>query len=250
MEVRMSGSNFLPASDSGLLSWSANFGAQLTAGGGTDGPTMGQAVEYTEAQSTYALALTAATDPITRTSAKIEAKNTAKTALIAMSRELARIVQAYPLVTNARRIELGLTVRKTPAPIPAPTEAPSLDITQVRGRTISVRVHRGGTLRGKPEGVSGFRLFSFVGENPPSDLRLWAFQLGDTRTTGTIVLSDSVAAGSRVWLCACWLNPTQQAGPLCDPVGTYAQYGAPTGVQGVEADGAGELSAARTRKAA
>ncbi len=221
--------HFLPRTDAGLLSWSANFLARIQLDPTVYGLTADDAADYALLQAQYDQKLSAATDPLTRGGSTILAKNIARDFLAAESRKLARIIQANPAVTNQQKYDLALNVRAARTPIPPPAEVPVLDLMSVSGRTVEIRLHNGtSTRRGKPAGVAGANLFSFVGETPPADLKAWTFQQGDSRTKATITFDNSVAPGSRVWLCARWFNAKLQPGPTCAPVGTYTQYGSPT----------------------
>ncbi|MCC6422985.1 MAG: hypothetical protein IT447_05855 [Phycisphaerales bacterium] len=234
---------YLPESDSGLRDWAANFDTLINAAPVTYGLSISQATSYGEKRSAYATALTAATDPSTRGDATILAKNIAKLSLIAISRELGQFVRSNPIVTDAQRQALGLNIRAQRAPIPAPTEAPQMDILSISGRTVSIRLHKQGSGRGKPTGVAGARLFSFVGETAPQDLRDWTFEGTDSRTKFSITLAADIPTGSRVWLTACWFNPMQECGPSCEPINTYVQYGPPTAQSAIR-DSDGPISRA------
>ena len=112
---------YLPSTDAGLLNWSANFKTQLDAL--TDptivGLTSAQASEYANTQNAYDTAYTAATDPSTRGKATVFAKNEAKKALVAISREFGMAMTRHPGVTDQQRLDFGLTVRDNePTPVP------------------------------------------------------------------------------------------------------------------------------------
>jgi hypothetical protein len=171
----------------------------------------------------YSTSLTASSDPSTRGPAAVLAKDTAKRTLVAYIRQLARIVQANPAVTNTQRFDLGLPARGTlPSPIPAPAEAPDVDVKRVGGRTILIRIHRAtGSRRGKPAGVAGANVYSHVGATPPASLVDWTYEGHVSRPNNVeVVLPADVAGGSTVWLCASWFNPRGQAGPTSAPVST------------------------------
>jgi hypothetical protein len=61
--------------------------------------------------------------PETRTKPKINAKNVAKRALVAMASELSKLIDGTASVTEEQRLELGLSVRATPTPTPDPGTA-------------------------------------------------------------------------------------------------------------------------------
>lgn len=219
--------DFLPSKDAELLAWSANFASLTTATPTAFGLVAAQATAYAALHTAFAGALETATEPTTRTRAAVAVKNDARSPLKAMARELARVINAFPSITNAQRINLGLNPRAGElTPINPPTEQPVVEVAAAIGRTFKVRLRSiDSSRRGKPEGVDGATLFSFVGEEPPSDISQWKFEGSTSRTTFDLELAPTVPAGSQVWLTAFWFNPRSQSGPAATPVSAYVAGG-------------------------
>jgi len=213
-------SSFLPSTDAGLLAWSLNFKTLITATPTVYGLTAPQATAYGTLHDAYNTALVAC-EPSTRTRPAVATKNTARTNLKANARLLAKLVQAAPLVTDAQRLALGLNVRQAPAPVPAPSSAPNLDVVSVSAWTVSIKLHdaSSGKKRGRPPGVSGAAIFSYVGATPPTALNDWHFEGNTGKTTIDAAFSNTLAPGAKVWLTAFWFNNRKQSGPACTPVG-------------------------------
>lgn len=223
----MPNKDFLPTKDAELLAWSANFSELISGDPTLYGLTAGQATEYATLHAAFAAALETATEPSTRTRGAVAAKNDARTPLKAMARELARITNAVPTITNQQRIDLGLNPRDNePSPINPPTESPVLEVVSAVGRMMKVKL-RGvnSERRGKPDGVDGATVFSFVGDAPPTDIAQWKFEGSTTRTIFTLEFPATVAAGAQVWLTAFWFNPRSQSGPACQPVSAFVAGG-------------------------
>ncbi len=140
---------------------------------------------------------------------------------------LARLVQATPSVTPEQKSELEVTVRDGEgSPIPAPPTPPQIDLVSMVGRTLSIRLHNGdSTRRGKPAGVAGASVFSYVGPTPPAEIASWKFEGSTTRTTTDVAFAPDLAPGTKVWVTAFWFNPRSQSGPACDPVSALIQFG-------------------------
>lgn len=219
--------DFIPTKDAELLAWSANFSAMITADPTEYGLTAPQATAYAALHAAFAAALETATEPSTRTRGTVAAKDDARAPLKAMARELARIANAYPPITNQQRIDLGLNPRDAePTPINPPTVSPVLEVVSAVGRTLKIRLREANSdRRGKPAGVDGATLFSFVGAEPPADIALWKFEGSTTRTSFDVEFPPTVAAGSQVWLTAFWFNPRSQSGPACAPVTAFLAGG-------------------------
>jgi hypothetical protein len=219
--------SFLPNKDAALLAWSLNFSAKITATPTAYGLTAPQATAYATLHTNYATAL-AACDPGERSKSLVAAKNAARAALKSSARLLALLVQGTASVTDAQKLELGLTVRAMPSPIPPPAYAPALDVVSVSGRTVRIRLHDStdAARRGKPAGVNGATVLSFVGTTPPDGVDGgWKFEGNTGRTIVDVVFPETVAAGAKVWLAAFWFNGSKQSGPICAPVGTNVQFG-------------------------
>jgi hypothetical protein len=191
--------NFIPSRGADLVNWSANFNTLIGATPTAYGLTTAQATAYGTAHTAYANAYSTATDPSTRTKSTIITKDVTRASLVALARQLARIIQANPAVTPAQKADLGLTVREVePSPRPAPATPPDIDVISMMGSTVKIRLHDATTAsrRGKPEDVIGAAVFSFVGTAPPTDTGAWKFEGNTTKTHVDIVFGPSVPPGS------------------------------------------------------
>jgi hypothetical protein len=216
----------LPTTDAGLLLWAQNFYSVANPSPTTFGLTAAVLTAFNTALTTYSTAL-AACDPGQRSKASVAAKNTARAALVTQCRSLINLVDANLSVTNAQKIELGIKVRGTPAPIPAPAYSPTLKVESVDKWTVWVKLSdaEDSGKRGKPDGVFGAAVYSYVGINPPSEIGAWRFEGNVGRVKFAIPFAATLAPGTRVWLTAQWFNGRKQAGPACDPVATNLQGG-------------------------
>jgi hypothetical protein len=221
--------DFLPSRDAELVTWSTNFNTRVSAAPTTYGLTAGQATAYDALHDAFVAAYNTASADATNSTANVIAKDDARANLKANARTLARIVQANPSVTNVQRSELGLTVRDAePSPIPPPAAAPGLDVVSVSGNTVRVRLHD--TLnparRGRPDGVAGAAVFSYVGATAPSEAAGWTFEGNTVKTTVNVMFPAATAPGAKVWFTAFWFNAKAQSGPACAAVGTNLPGGA------------------------
>lgn len=216
------GRSFYLGTDAELYTGSQNFSTKITATPTAFGLVAAQATAYASLNSAWGTSYLLAVDPETRTKGAIAAKNQARANLRKMASDLAKIIDGTATVTDAQRLDLGLNVRATPAPIPAPSQAPNLDVVSRTGTTVQIKLHDGaGTRRRKPAGVQGAAVFSHVGSGgatPPADLSNWKFEGNTTRTKIDVQFDAALAPGTVVWLCAFWFNPRAQAGPGCTPV--------------------------------
>lgn len=219
--------SFLPSGDAELLAWSTNFNSLINSKASGFGLTNALAQAYTAKHTAYATAFQTAFDPNTRTRPNLALKDQAKAALDLYARELVRIVQAYPELTDDQRRELKITVRKSRTPNPPPTVRPALTIVSVTGRTVTVKIRDNGesSRRAKPADVLGASVYTFVGANYPTDPLAWTFDGTTTKTTHSIVFPQDVPNGAQIWVCAAWFNRKTETGPVSIPVTTNIQGG-------------------------
>lgn len=219
---------YLPAREPELVDFARNFDTLITATPGAFGLDAGQALTFNGLWSTFWGAYQAAVDPITRTPGMIQAKRDAKRAMISGDggiRELVNIIQSFPGTTNQMRADLRITVADVePTPVPIPILAPEIDLLPPVVRRVRVRLHNKKTLGrgGKPDGVDGALVFSYVGPNPPAaeDTNLWNFEVNTKKTSFEIEFPSTVPAGSTVWITAFWYNPRGDSGPSTPAVYT------------------------------
>lgn len=221
----MNQKNFIPGKEADLLSFTANIATKVEANPPDFGVALDTATDYKNTQTAFAAAYALTLDPSTRNSPNIATKNAAKKTLIAATRSLVKQIQAWPGITDAKREELQITIPDTePTPIGPPAEMPVLRIAAVRGRTLDIELRNTENKRPKPAGVKAANLFTWVGDNPPGDLKQWQFEGGTTKSDPTFTFPESVAPGTPVWVTALWINPTLQPGPACAPVKVHTNY--------------------------
>jgi hypothetical protein len=221
------GNSFFTGTDHQLYTGSQAFSTKISATPTAYGLVAAQATAYAALNTAYSTAYLAAIDPLTRTRAAVATKKQAKVNLKAMASDLAKIINGTPTVTDAQKIDLGLNVRATPAPIPPPTVRPGMDLISVVGRIVKVHIHdsASSTKRGKPAGVLGANVYSFVGTTYPTDPAAWLFEGSTTKNTFDVLFPNTVANGAQVWICATWFNKTTQTGPVSVPITTNVQGG-------------------------
>lgn len=220
--------DFIPEREGDLLNWSRNFCDLIVAQPTMFGLTADQAAWYAALDDNYATEYFRSRNNEMRTPGQIQKKNAAKKALKAAARLLARIVRATPGVTNAERARLGLTVPDEElTPATRPSDPPILSLLPSTGRVVRVRLQDNAspTRRGKPHGVAGAAVFSYVGDKPSGRLGDWTFEGNMTRPTFAIDIDSTVPAGARVWIAAMWYNTRGKPGPVCAAQSVRVQDG-------------------------
>lgn len=216
----MPGKTFLPSREASLLAWSNNLATRLV-GAPTDyGVTLPQAEAYAATQSAFAVAYGLLQDPATRNKPNVADKNTKKQALIEASREMVRIIQAWPEMTDKKREELQVTVPDVdPTPVPVPATMPRITFISALGRVVEFKVNDvDETRRGRPPQVAAALIYTYVGETPPLDIKQWNFQGPSTKVVNDVTFPVDTPAGATAWFTAVWVNRRMQPGPATNPV--------------------------------
>jgi hypothetical protein len=222
----------IPKKDSLLVPWGSNFDVKVTASPVTYALTAAQALSFHTAYQSYVAAyndVATARSAGTRSRVLTQIKETAKAGLLRVGRELYAIVQESNSVPPADKEDVGVLVRKTTtSPVPAPSAAPGISILATVGNTIKLRLFDSvdTARRGKPLGVDGAAVFSYVGATAPTEESAWTFEGNTARPRIDIVFPAETPAGSKVWFTAFWFNQRKQRGPAASPIGSNLPGGA------------------------
>ena len=224
----------IPRRDDLLDAYGANFDRQATAAPERFGLTAEMAARFRLAYRPFAeslsklLAARAAGD---WSQSMTGDRDAAKAALLACARTLYHRVRASSDVSDANKILLGVHVpARRGSPVPPPSVRPAARVVSQGGRAVGVQISpaagngRSGRVK-RPDGATCAWVYFHVGDDYPSDERLWQFRGGVTRGTLDVKLAPDVPPGSRVWVCARYVNRKQQPGPMAPPVHTHVGGG-------------------------
>ena len=115
------GSSFYRArTNDALRTGSQVFSDLINAGPVPYGLTVLQGSDYEALNDDFAAKLLISEAPTTRSKTTIQSRNDAKILLVAKAAQLAKLIDGIGTVTNQQKIDLGLSVRATPEPSPAP----------------------------------------------------------------------------------------------------------------------------------
>ncbi|MEO6435544.1 MAG: hypothetical protein ABIP55_07250 [Tepidisphaeraceae bacterium] len=221
----------IPTKDALLVPWANNFSARVSVAGNPYSVSAAQAAEMSSRTAAFVASYNALMDARadgTKAESQTADKDTKKSALLELGRELYAFIAANTSISDADKILVGVHVRgdKNSA-VPAPTARPGMDLVSAIARTVTVNIHdiASSTKRRKADGAIFAFVYSFVGENYPTDPTLWQFRGAATKSTYEIVFPDSVASGAQVWICAAWVNRRGETGPVSVPITTNVQGG-------------------------
>ncbi len=212
--------DFLPSRESDLLNWSKTFNQTLNLDPLLYGVSIEQAQEYNDLHQAFFNSYRIASSPETRTAGNIIVKNEKMKAVVAMARLLSRIIQANPNIGDDLKYNLGLTVRaKSVRKIDPPSEAPTVQVRSTAGYTIQIHLGKltETTRRGRPVAAAGATVWTFVGDEAPSDRRDWISHGNTTKTTIDLHFPAKTPNGATIWITAAWYSRRGEFSPLSTP---------------------------------
>lgn len=221
----------IPIKDASLVPWANNFAARIAEAGNPYSIPAGQVAEMATLAAafveSYRTLMTARAEG-TRAESQTAGKETKKSALLALGRELYASIAASTSISDAEKVSVGVHVRPEKySRVPAPTDQPAMGVVSVYIRTVTVRIYdrANGTLRGKPSGAIGAKIYTFVGEEYPTDAAQWDYRGDATKGKFAIPFPPSVPNGAQVWVRAAWYNRKGEIGPTSAPISTNIQGG-------------------------
>ncbi len=221
----------IPTKDALLVPWANNFSTRISASGNPYFVSAAQATEMTSLTAAFVGSyntLMGARADGTKAESQTADKDAKKSALMDLGRELYAFIAASTSISDADKILAGVHVRGAKnSAVPAPTARPGMDIVSVVARTVTVNIHdsASSTKRRKASGATSAFVYTYAGENYPTDPTLWQFQGAATKSIYKIIFRDTVASGAQVWVCAAWVNRRGETGPVSVPITTNVQGG-------------------------
>jgi hypothetical protein len=210
---------YIPSKDADFDSWLVNFSNLLTASPTTYGLVSGDAVIVAGVTTTWSAAYAAATNPGTRTSVTIAAKDAARNNATATVRPYAVSISRNPAVDNGDKVDIGVNL-PNPArtPIPAPTTQPALSLRSAAHfqHVLAYRDTSTPTSKAKPFGAVQMELRVTVATGSSSDPEA-AKPLTQATKSPVFISWTSPDVGKTATYFARWVT---KSGP-----GGQAQYG-------------------------
>ncbi|MDR2765351.1 MAG: hypothetical protein LBB90_10025 [Tannerella sp.] len=205
--------DYIPRKESELVAWSANFTAQVAANATAWEIPAGEVTALQTADTAFA-ALHAQADSPAKNSIIVAKKDAARKTLTAKIRELAGFRLKNPVITDAQRVALGLTVHDTKqTTISAPKSRPELDIDVLDFGRLKVLFHdMGSSSKAKPYGVNGAVIVYAVLDAPPVDPSALNRSALATRTPYILEFTGE-ERGKTVYVALCWQNQKGERGP-------------------------------------
>jgi hypothetical protein len=206
--------DYIPGPDASFQAWQSNFVTYANANLAALGLVAADMVPITTGQTAWATAFPAHVAAVNAAKAAKQTKDESRAAYVAAIRPLVRRLQASPLVSDAEKASLGITVAQSSGPIGPPTTAPivSIECGNRLQQVLRFVDSATPTKKAKPPGALGVEIWNKVGTTPPtgeSDLRFVAVD-----TNAPYVLNfDSADGGKTNYVWMRWVSPTGERGP-------------------------------------
>lgn len=163
---------YIPAPDALFDAWLTNFSALITAAPATYGLTAPNAVTIAAQQAAFNAAYLIATNPATRTTPSIAAKDAARNLAELTVRPFAIDISRNPAVTNLDKTAVGVNLPNTArTPVPPPLTVPGITLVSAIHflHTLAFRDTSTPTTKAKPFGAIGMELWRTLAVGPSVD---------------------------------------------------------------------------------
>jgi hypothetical protein len=205
--------DYIPQKDSKLVAWSDNFYHTVSDNATKWEIPADEIAALKTADAAFAAVYLQADSPI-RDSIIVKEKNAARKALVDKIREMTRFRLQNPVITEADRTRLGITVRDVdPTNIPVPGTRPNLDIRVIDFRRLEIQFHdMDSESKAKPYGVNGAVINYALLDTPPDSTDALAHSVLATRTPHILEFTEA-ERGKTVYIAMRWQNEKGQKGP-------------------------------------
>ena len=161
----------------------------------------------------------------TRTKQQVKAKTVARKAYeTALRLFVKQWIKTNPLISDAQRIAMGITVNKnTRTPVAIPDTDPQITITPGSGAQLIINFKQKSHVitsanvmfksAARPKGYHSVRIYYVVGGTAPTGIAGCNTTVGMTKSPHKLRFNPA-DAGKTVYMFACWVNTKEQEGPL------------------------------------
>ncbi|MFA6140424.1 MAG: hypothetical protein WC684_06850 [Hyphomicrobium sp.] len=181
--------DYIPPTGPLFSAWLLNFATLIAAAPTTYGLVSGDATVISAQNAAFQAAYTLATDPSTRTSVTVAAKDAAMSLAKATVRPYAVSISQNSGVTDGDKTAVGVTVRKlVPTPIPAPTDAPQVSFVSAIPLETVLKIVNSATptSKAKPFGAVIIEVWRSIGTVPATDPAQLSYVGGFTKIPVTL----------------------------------------------------------------
>jgi hypothetical protein len=205
--------DYIPRTDSELVAWSDNF-CHTISDYATKWEIPTEEVAALKAADVAFNSVHLRADSPMRDSIIVKEKNAARKALVDKIRMMTRFRLQNPIITDADRARLGISVHDvTPTNIPVPGTRPVIDVRILDFRRLEIHFHdTESESRAKPYGVNGAVINYAVLDAPPANLDALARNVLATRTPHILEFTEE-ERGRTVYIAMRWQNEKGQKGP-------------------------------------
>lgn len=208
--------SYIPARDAEARDWYNNFATIVSANVLALGLATGDVTTISGVANNFNTAFLTASNPVTRTSASIAAKNAAKNNASFIIRPYAMRINSNPAVSNSLRQQLGITIRdRNPSRQPAPVTQPLLSVVNATPGEHLVRFADALTpaSRRKPVFAISMQLYRAITEDAPAPNPSTAVFVGNFSSNPVRTANNPDDAGRTATYFGRWINRRGEPGP-------------------------------------
>jgi hypothetical protein len=207
--------DFIPSSDTDYTAWMQNFITYADANLAALGLTLADLTPIQNAETTWETAYAALVAAQAQAQSARQTKDDARAAQETLVRPLVAQLQTSPIVTDAQRQALAITVRstsRTASPTPTSRPVATVDTSQRLRHIIAFIDELTPTSRAKPAGMVGCEIWIKIGGAPPVDPSELTYLATDTRSP-YVAEFDGADAGKTAYYMLRWVNTRGERGP-------------------------------------
>ena len=205
--------DYLPSNAAELLPWFNRFDTYLTPNIARLNVTAPQLTAIQAARSDFENALIAYGPAAAAAKAALVARREAQREAVELIRKAVRQIQAAPGCTDEDREQLGINVKKNPAPQPRPSTRPNVALEQVGGLTHVIRLEDASGTRAKPDEASAAKIYMKVATAAPANPDELPLVNIETRSRFEMTFPGS-EIGKTAYYGVRWINNRGEEGPM------------------------------------
>ena len=207
--------DYIPAADANFENWQENFLSVLSNNLEPLALLPSDIAAMVAAQTVWSGAYGSHLTAQNAAKGATQTKDTARDTLEEEIRPFVQRLQTSPLLTDAQRAAMGITVPdpvRSPAPQPTSRPIVSIDTSERLRHSVTFFDEQTPTTRAKPEGVMGAEIWLSTGGAPPVSLSEMSFAALATRSPH-LVEHASQHAGQAAHYWVRWVSTRGEVGP-------------------------------------
>lgn len=213
--------DFVPRTEEDFNDWQGNYLPKLVANAVAWGIPPAVVLNNQNAGTDWTAKYAVGNDEADPTSAQRQAKNDSRKAFTLIIRSTVKqYITPNPAVTNADRLDLGVTVPDTTrSRVPVPDHPPVQIINKIIHKQHELRITDpdNPATKSKPKGVARINVFRYIGTAPPVNISQYSL-IGSATKAKFVSKLDDEDVGKKAFYITQYENTRGERGPVSDSI--------------------------------